>query len=60
MFARAAKLAAESDNLRLMKLFAETLATIVNGELTSCSQRAGNQPRELHKTHLRQDASLLR
>ena len=34
MFARAAKLAAESDNLRLMKLFAETLATIVNGELT--------------------------
>ena len=34
MFARAAKLAADSDNLRLMKLFAETLATIVNGELT--------------------------
>jgi geranylgeranyl pyrophosphate synthase len=34
MFARAAKLAANSDNLRLMKLFAETLATIVNGELT--------------------------
>jgi geranylgeranyl pyrophosphate synthase len=34
MFARAAKLAAESDNLFLMKLFADTLATIVNGELT--------------------------
>jgi geranylgeranyl pyrophosphate synthase len=34
MFARAAKLAAESDNLILIKLFADTLATIVNGELT--------------------------
>ena len=34
LFARAAKLAAEADHLSLMKLFAETLATIVNGELT--------------------------
>lgn len=34
MFARAAKLAADSDNFPLIKLFAETLATIVNGELT--------------------------
>ena len=34
LFARAAKLAAEADHLPLMKLFAETLATIVNGELT--------------------------
>ena len=34
LFARAAKLAAEADHLELMKLFAETLATIVNGELT--------------------------
>jgi geranylgeranyl pyrophosphate synthase len=34
LFARAAKLAAEADNLPLMKLFADTLATIVNGELT--------------------------
>ena len=34
LFARAAKLAAETDNLPLMKLFSETLATIVNGELT--------------------------
>jgi geranylgeranyl pyrophosphate synthase len=33
LFARAAKLAAETDHLPLMKLFAETLATIVNGEL---------------------------
>jgi geranylgeranyl pyrophosphate synthase len=34
LFARAAKLAAETDYLPLMKLFAETLAIIVNGELT--------------------------
>jgi len=34
LFARAAKLAAEADHLPLMKLFADTLATIVNGELT--------------------------
>ena len=34
LFARAAKLAAETDNLRLMKAFSETLAVIVNGELT--------------------------
>jgi geranylgeranyl pyrophosphate synthase len=34
LFARAAKLAAETDHLPLMKLFADTLATIVNGELT--------------------------
>jgi len=34
LFSRAAKLAAETDYLPLMKLFAETLGTIVNGELT--------------------------
>jgi geranylgeranyl pyrophosphate synthase len=34
LFARAAKLAAETDDLPLMKLFSETLAIIVNGELT--------------------------
>ncbi len=34
LFARAAVLAAEVDHLPLMKLFSETLATIVNGELT--------------------------
>ncbi len=34
LFARAAKLAADTDYLPLMKLFAETLAVIVNGELT--------------------------
>jgi geranylgeranyl pyrophosphate synthase len=34
LFGRAAKLAAETDHLSLMKLFAETLTVIVNGELT--------------------------
>ncbi|MCX6066607.1 MAG: polyprenyl synthetase family protein [Chloroflexi bacterium] len=34
LFGRAAKLAAEADYLPLMKLFAETLTVIVNGELT--------------------------
>ncbi len=33
MFARAAKLAAETDHIPLMNAFAETLAIIVNGEL---------------------------
>jgi geranylgeranyl pyrophosphate synthase len=46
MFARAAKLAAESDNLILMKLFAETLATIVNGELTQLFAARGVISRE--------------
>lgn len=34
IFARAAKLAAETDSVAVMRLFAETLATIVNGEIT--------------------------
>ncbi len=34
LFARAARLASEIDNIRLMQRFAETLAIIVNGELT--------------------------
>jgi geranylgeranyl pyrophosphate synthase len=34
LFARAARLASEIDNVELMRKFAETLATIVNGELT--------------------------
>lgn len=34
IFARAAKLAAETDSIPVMHLFSETLATIVNGELT--------------------------
>ena len=46
IFARAAKLAAETDHLALMKLFADTLATIVNGELTQLFQARGLASRE--------------
>jgi geranylgeranyl pyrophosphate synthase len=46
MFARAAKLAADSDNLPLIKLFAETLATIVNGELSQLFTSRGVISRE--------------
>jgi geranylgeranyl pyrophosphate synthase len=41
LFARAAKLAAETDHLPLMKYFAETLAVIVNGELTQMFSSRG-------------------
>ncbi len=46
LFARAAKLAAETDHLPLMKLFAETLAIIVNGELTQMFSARGVTSRE--------------
>jgi geranylgeranyl pyrophosphate synthase len=46
LFARAAKLAAETDHLPLMRLFAETLATIVNGELTQMFTSRGLISRE--------------
>ena len=46
MFARAAKLAADSENLRLMKLFSLTLATIVNGELAQLFAARGVISRE--------------
>ncbi len=41
LFARAAVLAAETDHLPLMKLFSETLAIIVNGELTQMFSARG-------------------
>jgi geranylgeranyl pyrophosphate synthase len=41
LFARAARLAAETDNTALMRLFANTLATIVNGELTQLFSARG-------------------
>lgn len=41
LFARAAITAAETDHLPLMKLFSETLATIVNGELTQMFSSRG-------------------
>lgn len=41
LFARAARLASEIDNIRLMQCFAETLAIIVNGELTQLFNARG-------------------
>ncbi len=41
LFGRAAKLSAETDYLPLMKLFAETLTIIVNGELTQMFSAKG-------------------
>ena len=46
VFARAAKLAADTDHLPLMKLFADTLAVIVNGELTQLFTARGLTSRE--------------
>jgi len=46
IFARASKLAADTDHLPLMKLFAETLAVIVNGELTQLFSARGLTNRE--------------
>ena len=46
IFARAAKLAADTNHLGLMKLFAETLAIIVNGELTQLFSARGLTSRE--------------
>jgi geranylgeranyl pyrophosphate synthase len=46
IFARAAKLAADTDHLPLMKLFADTLAVIVNGELAQLFTSRGLTSRE--------------
>ncbi len=46
LFARAAKLAAETDHLPLMNAFAETLATIVNGELNQMFTSRGEINRD--------------
>jgi geranylgeranyl pyrophosphate synthase len=46
LFARAARLASETDNTALMRLFANTLATIVNGELTQLFSARGVINRE--------------
>ena len=45
IFARAAKLAGETDTVQVMKLFAETLSTVVNGEITQMfsSRRLANR-----------------
>jgi geranylgeranyl pyrophosphate synthase len=46
LFARAAKLAAQTANLPLMELFAETLAVIVSGELNQMFSARGEISRE--------------
>jgi len=46
IFARAAKLAAETDSMPVMRLFAETLATIVNGEITQMFTSKGLASKE--------------
>ena len=46
VFARAAKLAADTNHLPLMKIYAETLAIIVNGELTQLFTARGLVNRE--------------
>jgi geranylgeranyl pyrophosphate synthase len=46
VFARAAKLAAETDSVAVMHLFAETLTTIVNGEITQMFNSRGLVSRE--------------
>lgn len=52
LFARAAKLAAETGNLPLMNLFAETLAVIVNGELTQIFSSRGVISRENYERRI--------
>ena len=46
IFARAAKLAAETNSVEALRLFAETLATIVSGELTQQFSGRGDLSRE--------------
>jgi geranylgeranyl pyrophosphate synthase len=46
VFARAAELAAETNSVILMKLFAKTLATIVNGEITQLFTSRGVASRD--------------
>ncbi len=52
IFARAAKLAAETNSVALMRLFAETLATIVNGEITQLFAARGLASRENYEQRI--------
>jgi geranylgeranyl pyrophosphate synthase len=52
IFARAAKLAAETDSVAVMHLFAETLATIVNGEITQMFTRNGFATRSEYENRI--------
>lgn len=46
IFARAASLAADTDSVEVMKIFAQTLATIVNGEINQMFTGRGNSDRK--------------
>ena len=46
VFARAAKLAAETESIKAMLMFSDTLATIVNGEITQLFSSRGIASRE--------------
>jgi geranylgeranyl pyrophosphate synthase len=60
VFARAASLAAQTDHLPLMRLFSETLAVIVNGELTQLFAARGDANREHYYERIRaKTASLI-
>lgn len=52
IFARAAKLAAQTDSVSVMKLFAETLAIIVNGEITQMFSSRGIASRENYEERI--------
>ena len=52
MFARAASLAAGTDSVAVMRLFADTLATIVNGEITQLFQARGLASRENYEQRI--------
>ncbi len=48
VFARAARLAAETDSVEVMKIFADTLATIVNGEIQQMFSSRGTIDRKAY------------
>jgi geranylgeranyl pyrophosphate synthase len=59
IFARAAKLASETDSVEVMRLFAETLSTIVNGEITQMfSTRAVARREEYYERIYAKTASM--
>ncbi len=52
IFARAARLAAATESVEVMRLFAETLATIVSGEITQLFSGRGNVSRENYEQRI--------
>lgn len=52
IFARAAKMAAETDSVAVMRIFAETLATIVNGELVQMFSSQGVVEKEHYEQRI--------